>query len=306
MNGVFYWRVTLLSLVLGFNPALSFLKAQDVGSFQVQGNFLKDSVAIGLSVQYKLKITYPSHQQILFPDSAYNYAPFEFVKRYYYPTQSQDSLSTDSVVYNLTTFEIDKIQTLQLPIYIIQDQDCTLVWAETDTVFLQELVQGAVEELSPQKIVNYQEVPHYFNYPLIISVLVVILIVLLVLWGILGGRIRQVYALFQSRTRHAVFLKDFARLSSRAINAESTASLERAIGLWKKHLEYFENAPYSTYTSTEIKELIPDEQLALALKNIDRAIYGKEFSEKLEKDLLILRSFSIDRFEKKQEELRNV
>lgn len=80
--------------------------------------------------------------------------------------------------------------------------------------------------------------------------------------------------------------------------------IEKAVGLWKKHLEYFENKPISSYTSKEISQLIPEESLISSLKNLDKAIYGKEVTLDIENSFQVLRNFTITRFERKKEEIK--
>jgi tetratricopeptide (TPR) repeat protein len=111
--------------------------------------------------------------------------------------------------------------------------------------------------------------------------------------------------LFQFKTRHALFLGEFSRLSGRILSKQSLEDIEKAIAIWKKHLEQIENKPFSSYTSKEIHEQFSDADLAEALKSIDRAIYGQEFSTQISNSLSILKNLSVTRFQIKREILRN-
>jgi hypothetical protein len=271
-----------------------------------QGFFLQDSVKIGLSFFYALTYRHPAQTQVVFPDSSYKFQPFELVKKTYFPTRTEAQISTDSVVYELKTFEIDKVQKLALPVFVSSERDCTqVVYALSDSVFLQELVKQNPENLPLKAITTYQPVQEYFNYPYLITGILVFLVIVIIIWGLLGKQILKAYQMFQFRTRHAIFLKEFGRLTTRITTLQSTEDIEKATTLWKKHLEHLENQPFSTYTSKEISKIVPDTQLGDSLKNIDKAIYGMEISAEIGDSLAILRNFAINRYDKQREKLRN-
>src|SRR5688500_16042359 len=74
-------------------------QAQDV---KVSGGFLKDSVQIGEPVAYFLSAAYPQALTVLFPDSTFSFAPFEFNRKRLSPTYTVGGVSHDSVVYYLS------------------------------------------------------------------------------------------------------------------------------------------------------------------------------------------------------------
>src|SRR6187551_2288953 len=124
-----------LFLTLSFSlfACSTYVSAQDV---KVRSGFFSDSVKIGEPSGFYLSATYPTHANILFPDSTFDFAPFEFERKKYFATETNDGRSYDSVVYYLSTFELDKIQTLSLPIFQLNPQDCTAFESNTDSVRL--------------------------------------------------------------------------------------------------------------------------------------------------------------------------
>ena len=50
--------------------------------------FLKDSVQVGAHVELSMSVTYDKSLDILLPDSLYDFSPFEFVDKRYFPTVS--------------------------------------------------------------------------------------------------------------------------------------------------------------------------------------------------------------------------
>src|SRR5687767_1484774 len=100
----------------------------------VKGGFLTDSIKIGEEAAFYLSARYPSKLSVLFPDSTFAFTPFEFQKKIYFATETTDTISVDSAVYFMTTFEVDREQVLRLPVYVINPADCTQFLSEADTI----------------------------------------------------------------------------------------------------------------------------------------------------------------------------
>ena len=114
------WFIGLSALVWMIIPVLTQAQAQDVS---VRGGFLSDSLKIGEQTAFYLSARYPTNLNILFPDSTHGFTPFEYEDKEYFPTETTAGISADSAVYYLTTFEIDRVQLLQLPVYIVNTSD---------------------------------------------------------------------------------------------------------------------------------------------------------------------------------------
>ncbi len=124
-------------------------KGQDVS---VRAGFFADSVAIGEPTKYYLAVQYPSSLNIVFPDSTYDFKPFEYESKQYFPTVTKDSISYDSVIYSLSTFEVDRLQNLQLPVFVINRTDSTKYAANLDAILLNEMVHSVPDSLSADKL----------------------------------------------------------------------------------------------------------------------------------------------------------
>ena len=154
---------------------------------------------------------YPSNLNILFPDSTHNFAPFEFEKRIYFPTKTIEGKSYDSVVYYLSTFEVDRHQVLSLPVYQLNPMDCTVYFSRQDTILLTELVKNLPDTLTAQNLplkVNtaYQNVSYLLNYPVIIIILAAVLASAGVVWIGFGKKIRRHFRLKKMQRAHQKFL----------------------------------------------------------------------------------------------------
>src|SRR5262245_7231221 len=97
--------------------------AADTLRVHVTSGFIEDSLKIGEPGRFYLTARYPKALDVIFPDSSFAYAPFEFTGKYYAPTETSDGISYDSVIYSLSTFEIDRTQYLSLPVFKLNPQD---------------------------------------------------------------------------------------------------------------------------------------------------------------------------------------
>src|SRR5882757_4821289 len=91
----FYILNTIFYILL-----FSSVYAQEI-KINVQAKFSGDSVKIGKPIEFYLSARYPENLNILFPDSTFSFAPFELQKKIYFPTETKNGISRDSVVYHL-------------------------------------------------------------------------------------------------------------------------------------------------------------------------------------------------------------
>ncbi len=269
-----------------------------------KGVFLKDTIALGERVLYALSFYHPENLQVIFPDSSYDFSPYQVLSKQYFSTQSNATHSLDSALYELTLFDIFPSYSLQVPVFVLNEGDSVATFTALDSIILKEVVAQPLEKLDFASDTGSSPLPVYFNYPLMITSIIGFILIIILIWGLLGKRISKVYVMFQFRTRHQIFLNDFNRLSTRIENRENITDIEKIISIWKKQMEYLVEKPFSSFTSKEIIHTIPNQDLASALKKIDRALYGKEFSEELGQSLNTICEITIQQFEKKRALLR--
>ncbi len=253
--------------------------AQDEKNIRVNGRFLVDSIKIGEAVPYSLSVYYPASSNLVFPDSTFSFAPFEFAKKKYFQTKTTNNISYDSVVYYLTTFEIDSIQSLKLPVYEINKKDCTAVFSQTDAVFLKQLVHQKLDSIEapalPLKInTTYQNVKWLLDYPFLLALAGILILVLVVVWIVFGKRIKKYFKARNLSKNHEAFLNKFTSSVSQLNANFSTTKAEATMLLWKSYMEKLSGVPYTKYTSKEIIQQEKDKRLDTALKTVDRIIYG--------------------------------
>lgn len=294
---------TAVSLIL---TSICATQAQEVN---VKGRFLVDSIKIGEQIPYTLTVRYPSSLNLVFPDSTFSFAPFEIQKKKYFPTKSKNDVSYDSAVYFLTTFEIDSVQALSLPIFSIQARDCTTYYASPDTLFLKQLIKAVPDSIAAQELplktnTTYQNVKWLLNYWVLIIVTGVLLISLIVGWIVFGKRIKKYFLLRRLHRRHNSFLQQFSKATELLRSGFTSKHAENILVVWKGYMEDLMAQPFTTATSREILLREKDEILGKALQNVDRMIY-KSSDSYSEEAIASLSQYAQQRFVNKVEKIKH-
>src|SRR5690606_12848336 len=146
------------------------------------GQFLSDTVKIGQPVKYSLSVYHLSETQVLFPDTLFNFAPFELVVKEYFPTVSLHGRSFDSAVYTLRTFQLPLIQTLALPVFTVTERDSAAFFPEADSVFVKQYLPETPVSLDLREQTDLAPVKQKFNYPYLIVYSLLFLIIVTVLY----------------------------------------------------------------------------------------------------------------------------
>ncbi len=265
-----------------------------------QGYFLQDSVKIGEELPYALWARYPKDLDVVFPDSLYDFSPFELDRKVYFPTVTDSLLSLDSVVYYLSTFEIDTVQYLTLPVFIINEYDSTTRYTTPDSVILDQVITTLPD--SAAVIVNtaYQKVPLAFNYPYFTVGAILLAIIVLVTYLVFGQRINRYIKVYRLQRRHRRFIKTFDEALAR-----EPVAVEHTLSLWKNYLEKLLAQPFAKLTTKEIIALTGDEKLGQQLQLTDRYIYGGEQNDGVRNAFEELLLYAIDRFNEKTQEIKH-
>lgn len=284
----------------------AFTSAQEINP---RGQFLKDSIKIGEPVGYSLVLKYPKELDVLFPDSLFNFSPYELERKSFIPTRSDSTYSYDSAVYYLTTFEIDTIQYLRLPVYVLHGNDSTQVFTQNDSIIIKQLVAEVPDSVSAEAAplienTNYINVPLQFNYPYFIIGVVLFIVVVILVIVFFGGKIKRAFILRKLRNNHRKFMEGYNGLLLK--QNEPTRKLAEGILLyWKKYLEKLKDQPYTKLTTKEILNKYQVEEIENDLKSIDRAIYSQALEATLDDHYESLRDFAEKQFKNRIEEVKN-
>jgi len=286
-------------------PILCFLMLLSNMELQAQapqGNFVEDSIAVGIPVDFVLTYSHDPALQVLFPDSTHNYAPFELLDKKYFPTITAEGQSRDSVIYTLTSFELEEIQKISLPISIAEETGTKVIYAPTDSIYMVPMLEALPDSVPLLTNTTMLLISTQFNYPVLLMILGGVMAVLLVALLLFGKRIRRYYRLKRLDKKHLSFGATFDQLVK---EPNKKGNAEQALLLWKHYSGELLAQPLASYTTREIKKLIPGEALNQSLKLIDKAIYAGFDSEQLRESFGLLKTQAAEYYQKKVEEIKN-
>jgi hypothetical protein len=264
------------------------------------GRFQTDSIELGRPIDYSLSYHHNPSAEVFFPDTTYNFYPFEIIRRNIFQTLTTNGVSIDSVIYTLVTFEITKNQKLGLPIYVLSKRDCTMVYSLTDSVFLKEMIKTSVDSLQLKTDTKLLVLSQQVNYPKILTYILGILGVVLTIYALFGRFIRKQYTLFLFSRRHVDFLANYKKFTRSTLD---DVTIGKTLVLWKKHLEWLEKRPYTSYTTKEIVSRLPSARLEDALREVDSAIYGGILSTQMPSAMNTLLDKATELYKNRREEL---
>lgn len=266
-----------------------------------KGHFLQDSMAIGQPIQFTLSVSYPSDKLIIFPDSTYDFAPFEFIRKDYFSTQTDSAISFDSAVYTLDSYEIENIQTLRLPVFEILESDSVINFTDRDTIFLQEMIPVVTDSLSLKTNTSFVATEQEFNYPLLIAILLVLFFLIILIAVFFGKKLRLKWRIWKLTRKHKKFSEIFKPQASQPRADE----VEKLLFLWKKHLETISLKPYAKLTSKEIHALHQNDELYQNLQQMDRSIYSSAKNDNLSGAFVFLIDYADYIFNERIKELES-
>jgi len=293
------YKLLILYGILLLDPAI--ILAQEI---LPRGYFSKDTIQIGEHVNFTLILDYPRQMEVLFPDSSYDYSPFEFVGKSYLSTISNETISNDSVVFKLTTFNLDSIQKLMIPVFLITQGDSIRIDSNPDSLWLQLLITENIDSLNVQETINYQKVSKAFNYPYLLIGLGLLLLIAILVGVFFGKKIKSRFNLYRLKRAHLKFLEKFKLLQNEGF--ETSKKVEHLLGFWKAYLERLDGLPYTKLTTKEIVTINQNKEFQETLRSIDSSIYG-EFSHADMNSLVTqLMEFGIDRYGQKIDDIKHV
>jgi len=275
--------------------------------FIIKGKFQEDSVVIGQAIHYSLYVRHPKGQEVFFPNANQNFGAFETVKREFFATKTTASGSLDSAVYTLRLFNLDPVQKLQIPIYLQQEPDCTLIYPAVDSVHLKRLLPHP-ERIDLDSL--YQSIPIKPLTPKtdlknVFGAGISLLILAGLIYWIFGKAITRLFRRYLLWRRHREFRRTFQRYARQVAGTPvGLTNLEKAFSAWKKYLEQLTQLPFTTFTSKEMLDNLADESMEKVLNEMDSAIYGGNFSTKTTESVQYLDALATNLYELAQEKVQ--
>ncbi len=269
-----------------------------------QGRFLKKTVLLGEPLDYELRFEHAPDLEVVFPDSLARFAPFEYAGQTFFPTRTRRGRSLDRAIYHLRTFRLDSVQTLALPVAVLEGPDTLSVLPPPSRVRLVRTAArppfGATELPALRQNLVLLPVAPVFNYPYWIAVVLAGLLLLAGSAALFRRRLRLRYRAYKLRKNHGYFLAQFARHVERFELSRSATNVERAVVLWKNYLAGLENNALNSFTTREIVAYFEkDPDVRKALSATDKVIYGNlqtEDAKEVDRAFQRLRGFAERRY----------
>lgn len=276
--------------------------------FIIKGKFQEDSAIIGQPIHYSLYVKHPKDQEVFFPKANQNFGSFETVKREFFATKTSASGSLDSAVYTLRLFNLAPVQKLQIPIYLQQEPDCTLIYPVVDSIFLKRLLPHP-EQIELDSL--YQSIPIQPLRPKtdlknVVAAGISLLILAGLIYWIFGKAITKLFKRYLLWRRHREFRRTFQRYARQVAGTPvGLSNLEKAFSAWKKYLEALTQLPFTTFTSKEMLDNLADETMEKVLNEMDSAIYGGNFSTNTVESVQYLDALAGNLYALEQEKIQN-
>lgn len=268
------------------------------------GRFLEPETKVGQPIHYILKYKHSPNQEVLFPDSTYDFTPFELVDKQFFPTRTEGAISIDSVVYTLATYETDLRQGLSLPIFMssTNDPDGKMpIFAKSDSIDLEPLIQEMPDSLILFEDTQIAHVSREFNYPYLLIGLLAVFISIVLAVALFGKKVQQGWKLKRLKKKYQKFVESFDQIQGKG----GQASVAPAITLWKTYTGQLMGRPLTSYTTKEIAGFITSPKVLESLRYADRVMYAGTFSEeRLSDHLNALKAFTQEVYEQKVQAIK--
>lgn len=263
--------------------------------------FFDDTIKVGQPFKISLSCATSSASELFFPDSSYDFSPFEFVGKRFTPTKTKQGKSYDSVVYELVTFEVKKVQNIALPVFMLkEDGDTTAFFAAPDSVHIAEKLLDNQYLIAPVRPdTSFSALELLTNHPYKIIIVTISIIFLGIILLLLRGKISKLYLKLRLKISTSRFIHEFETMCSRVETSFSAGKLQETLVLWKKFLEDIEHVPLSSMTGKEIASHYRNRKLRTALESVDKCIYGTRKSASLTASLKTLGKFAEERAKSK-------
>ncbi|AWV99666.1 hypothetical protein [Arcticibacterium luteifluviistationis] len=265
-------------------------------------SFITKKANVGENIQVALVYKHNAESDVFFPNKTSYFSPFELKGFVFFPTHTKDSISVDSVIYTLRTFDVDKIQTFKLPVWVLEDGDSTTFWSNTDSLFLSELVPDS--SLRNRAVVSSVDfIKKKDNTMLSIGLLVFfgVLLLLGLMALIFQNKIKKQVLLYRFQEKQKVYNKRFLILMKSELDP---STLEEFLGLWRNQMKWMEKKPFDSLSSVEI-EKISGQKIGLAIREIETSLFGGQNSDRIPLALQILYSYSKERFRERRLAYKN-
>lgn len=275
-----------------------FYLIQTVNAQQPRLQFSVDSIPLGNRLSVSLVFDHGSTEEVFFPQEESYFLPFKLEDIKYFPTNTIDTVSTDSVIYYLKTFETKSVQSLALPIWIKREIDNLELMSNVDSVLLINRVPdslmadqlpllGADRTMKDFTKQGFSKSIKWTSLGLLALGLISLLF---------RKTIENQLIIYQYKAKNTEFKSKFRKLM---LAENASENLELASKMWREHLEWLERKPIASLSVDEIQKTLKDDRVGDAIRVLETVLYSGRDSTRLPIALHVLYTFANDRFKSK-------
>jgi hypothetical protein len=263
--------------------------------------FLKNSAGIADDILITLTFSHLAAEDVFFPKNGSYFKPFELVNSVYFTTKTIDSISTDSILYTIKSYEVDSIKSLALPVWTVKDGDSTVFWSNIDSLFFKGIIPDSLLHQTKLHVgIDFiKRKERKMSGSLKIFLACLLLLSLLVIAFL--DRIRAQINLLKYRKKQNDFIERFKKIM---LGSASSEELRDASFLWRNHMTWLEDLPFNTLSSVEIEKTAKDKKVGEAIRELEINLFGGINSDLIPVALQILFSYSKERFREKMMEYK--
>ena len=285
---------------------LLFISFKSIGQeIKVEANFIEDSIQIGNIVSYNLNVSYPNNIEVLLPDSNYNYSPFEYINKSYSSTINDSIYNYDKVNYKFTSFNLDSIQFLKLPVFIINSNDSLIMYSNKDSIFLMEFIKELSDSLNLKSNTKFSFVDLAIDYPFLSKIISFLIIFTITFYLLFRKKINKYFKTKYTKKEYNTFINKIEKLNDEIQKDFKIEKIELFLLLWKRYNEKVSKYPYSSLTTSEIIHLGIVNDIKENLNSLDNTIYGNKKITDFKKNFIMLKKHSTKIFNNKLKEINN-
>ena len=158
-----------------------------------------------------MKVTYPNNIEFI-TDSNYNYAPFEYIDKLYLSMIDDSIFNYDEVTYKFTSFNLDSIQFLKLPVFIINSKDSLIMYSNTDSIFLMEFIKELSDSLNVKSNTKFSFVDLAIDYPFLSKIISFIIIFIITFYLLFRKKIKRYFKIRITKKEYNRFINKIEKL----------------------------------------------------------------------------------------------
>lgn len=255
---------------------------------EVEGYFLQDSAMLGERVAYVLKAKYGKGQNIIFPDSTFDFSPFVLLEKKTFISSSSDEYTLDSTIYFVSNFSLDPVIDFSIPVFEVFKYDSLIYKPLESSLALKLTIDQIPEELAFRDNNVYQPIETNFNYPLMIALILILALIGLVMFFFFGKQISRKWEIWLEKRKYKRFEQRWQKAEASFTAAPSLENADELLGLWKTYMEHLKAKPFREWTTTEISTFLENKEIIKDFREIEMIIYAGKSGKDLPKACLNL------------------